>query len=617
MSSRSDEGLLVAEYALFDPADIVLRATDPVSVREAGYMTTARDAILRLARAGITQALAEEAAIALSPDVAASFARGAAVRALIGRLGPQELFDGEVYVAAKHTYDGAWLDLASLTPRLHISNPAALLQALHLAAVLSEVPGGTPVHLSTAAVTKDRRPGERTHVRVALEDAARMPEALRLLASNPEPVAIDATDDRRIGKQLLTRVRERLTPDATPRLRTHLALLESSLTTRTMPIGPLADPDLQAIERQLASGDPRGIDAQLDALERERGHSAGLRYLRARAALLRGDGSAKNVAQILSELAQEELGLHEAALVAARTWLGTSEDGQGRYLARQPADDHSAPERERLGAVDPTDATNGTAKTRPAPPMAVPAEFMHGEQPKFVSPPVAVYPPALDDAPAPKVLFTTPPLAPPRGSSPGPGDPSAPHFDETSAGSEASPNGGEELPRIKGMVLERYDPELIESLVLPMGASEAALSVNELPKTSLQARIAMTRLARDLARDYRLWYKKSLRCNVLAIDAMQQHLTQRFAGAPISDEGVAWELRRHGALFSEILARALGAGWVDIGPSEPGYWSMAIPTGTRIWPIGRVCRFVALGHSARDLVGYYLDLEARVRGRSS
>ena len=127
----------------------------------------------------------------------------------------------------------------------------------------------------------------------------------------------------------------------------------------------------------------------------------------------------------------------------------------------------------------------------------------------------------------------------------------------------------------------------------------------------------MTRLARDLARDYRLWYAKTLRCNVMAVEAMQQHLANRFAGAPIAEPVVAWELRRHGALLSEIIARALDGDWADIAPSEPGYWAMIVPPATRTWPIGRVYRFVALGNSERDLVSYYLDLEAaRARPRA-
>jgi hypothetical protein len=159
----------------------------------------------------------------------------------------------------------------------------------------------------------------------------------------------------------------------------------------------------------------------------------------------------------------------------------------------------------------------------------------------------------------------------------------------------------------------RYEPELVESLALPFGTTEASLGLDVLPTTPLEARIALTRLAREVARDYRLAYGKTLRCNVLAVDAMQQHLAHRFQGAQISDPGVAWELRRHGALLSEIVSRALGGAWVDVGPSEPGYWAMLVPPSTRTWPIGRVYRFVALGHRERDLVSYYLDLEGRAK----
>jgi hypothetical protein len=148
---------------------------------------------------------------------------------------------------------------------------------------------------------------------------------------------------------------------------------------------------------------------------------------------------------------------------------------------------------------------------------------------------------------------------------------------------------------------------------LPTGSTEADLGVDDPPTSAAQARIAMTRLARDLARDYRLWYGKALRCDVIAIDGMQQHLTQRYEGASITDEEVAWELRRHGALLSEILARKLGGAWVDVGPSEPGYWTMLLGTELRTHPIGRVYRFVSLGSRERDLVSYFIELEGRLR----
>ena len=159
-----------------------------------------------------------------------------------------------------------------------------------------------------------------------------------------------------------------------------------------------------------------------------------------------------------------------------------------------------------------------------------------------------------------------------------------------------------------------YTAELVESLPLPPGSSEADLGVNDRPTTPTTARIAMIRLARDLARDYRLWYGRTLRCDVIAIDGMQQHLIRRYGGNSISDNAVAWELRRHGALLSEVLLRKLGGGWVDVTPSEPGYWAMLLGADTRTHPIGRVYRFVSLGQSERDLVSYFVEIEKRVRG---
>jgi hypothetical protein len=621
VATRCEDGLLVAEYALFDPADIVLRATDPVTVREAGYMTTARDALLRLARAGVTPALAEEAALSLAPEVAVSLARGSSARAVVGRLNAHEIFDGAVFGARQQLYEGAWLDLATLSARLAIAamsrgtslapvtagtislaaSFSALIQALHLSTALAELAGTTPVHLSTGAATRERRPGERTHTRVTLDEAASLPEALRQLERLPMPIELEAGEERRQRRDLLARVRERLVPDATPRLRAHIATLEGALAPRTMQLGPMADPDLQAIERQLASGDARGVEEQLDELEGAQGRSPGIRYLRARAALLRGEEAPRSVANLLSELAREEAGFHQATLGAARTWLAAGEDAHARYYARQVTEDPAAPESERLVALEILDETAATAHSNAPPPVhraeLVPVPRMpRARAPLF---------PSLGDVPPPNGMPFTPTLPPAPTDGPGwyqPAQVIPPPADP-----------GASRGRTKSPAPARYEPELAESLALPMGSTENDLAINSMPKTAFQARIAMTRLARDLARDYRLWYGKSLRCNVLAIDAMQQHLMHRFSGAPIADEGVAWELRRHGALLSEILGRALSAEWVDIGPSEPGYWAMVVPPGSRTYPIARVYRFVSLGHKARDLVSYYLDLEARSR----
>jgi hypothetical protein len=92
--------------------------------------------------------------------------------------------------------------------------------------------------------------------------------------------------------------------------------------------------------------------------------------------------------------------------------------------------------------------------------------------------------------------------------------------------------------------------------------------------TPLEARIAFTRSARDV------------------------------------DARLRDELFRHGALLSEILARTLRASWVDVSPSEPGFWAMLVPPATRTFPIGRVHRFFTVGTEEKDLVAYCLDLES-------
>ena len=54
-------------------------------------------------------------------------------------------------------------------PSLGQTRTAANLQALHLAALLAERPEDETVALATSEVTAQRRPGERTYKRVALD----------------------------------------------------------------------------------------------------------------------------------------------------------------------------------------------------------------------------------------------------------------------------------------------------------------------------------------------------------------------------------------------------------------------------------------------------------------
>lgn len=156
--------------------------------------------------------------------------------------------------------------------------------------------------------------------------------------------------------------------------------------------------------------------------------------------------------------------------------------------------------------------------------------------------------------------------------------------------------------------------ELAEHLPLPPGVGADA-RLDALPQSVLEARVAFTLLARELGLDYRLRRGLELHSDVSAIEAMQSVLLESFPDHGIRTAEDAAELRRHGALLSEILARRLDAEWIDISPNELGYWAMIVPPDTRVWPFGRVARLVEMGHKERDLVSYFFELQGRARGR--
>jgi hypothetical protein len=120
-------------------------------------------------------------------------------------------------------------------------------------------------------------------------------------------------------------------------------------------------------------------------------------------------------------------------------------------------------------------------------------------------------------------------------------------------------------------------------------------------------------MARDLGRDYRLWYGTTLKTDLVAIDLMQRHLRRRFADGKMDERHareLEAELTRHGALLGEILARSLDAAWVDVSSDQPGHWAMVVPPDLRVWPIGRVYRFFRQGHRESDLVAFYFEVQA-------
>ena len=166
------------------------------------------------------------------------------------------------------------------------------------------------------------------------------------------------------------------------------------------------------------------------------------------------------------------------------------------------------------------------------------------------------------------------------------------------------------LPRLGGS-----SDELAEHLPLPPGLGGENPALDVLPTSVLEARVQFTLLARELGLDYRLKRGIDLRADVSGIEAMQSVLLESFPDHVVRTADESYELRRHGALLSEILARRLDAEWLDISPNELGYWVMIVPPDTRVWPFGRVARLIAMGHKERDLVSYFFELQSRARGR--
>ena len=110
-----------------------------------------------------------------------------------------------------------------------------------------------------------------------------------------------------------------------------------------------------------------------------------------------------------------------------------------------------------------------------------------------------------------------------------------------------------------------------------------------------------------------MFHSVELRADVAVIEAIHARLLEDYAYGQLHTAEQAHDVRRYGAYLSEILARSFGAFWVDIAPADLGYWAMVVPPDTRVWPFGRILRFIAMAHKERDLVAYYLELLARAQ----
>jgi hypothetical protein len=666
--SRCEDGLLVTEYALFDPSEVMVSATTGQGVREQGYFTTAGSARERLHTEGITAKLARDAFGALRPRHMRALARSSAVLQAIELLGPYEAFEGGTFRASSGTYQGAWLDLAALARACPLRNAASLFQAIHLAQVVEEVSDDVPVRLLTANATGSLRAGERTWTKVELESARRLPAVLRAMRV-PSRINEDLTDEVEVREELVRGLRARASGSkfAQPRIRL-LATVVGSTGKTPLPSDPGEGDKAADTERASPLVSPRELRL------REAGHAgdpaALFEELRGHTQLLRGEDHLRAVAQFLSAMAERSPSQPDLGVLASRAWLAAGEPGHARHFSAQVVENPVAPDAMRLLALEIIESTEAHLSSPPpysGPTIvptpilnAVPHEFspagaslppkapenpqvtlaLHRPAPSF--PPAGLesvrekpQAPALSNGPpvvvtSPVVIVQTPPrtVDPVREptvivSDPHPvtarpaAPPSRPPPTVRAERIESPPDMASAVVQLSRPPPSYTRAEIVESLSLPSGLTEDMLDTKTKPSSPGQARIAMTRLSRALGRDYRLWYGTALKVDAMAIETMQRHLRRRFDDASAADmrsaKKLEAELTRHGALLSEILARALGGAWVDLSGDLPGRWAMVIHPNVRVWPIGRVYRFFKHGHREADLVAFFLDLESGAR----
>lgn len=611
------DGPLLVEYALFDSGDIEFQSTEPGTKREAAYRTTAARARTRLADQGISATLAAEAAEAFRP-VSRSYARGPAVQCIVDRLGAAEFFEGQSFDPGTGLYRGAWVDLPALCSDLGLSDGPALLQAIHVAALLAERGDEDALVLSTAELMADRRAGERTYRRVVLENVQALVPALRALGpASPRPRTSSGPSRQQVVERLRTRA------ERAPASRGLLPSLEAALTVRELPErGPLADAELWAMELRLSEGETKGILEELEALEKRRGRLPGTAYLRARAELWLHPEEPLSLAERVSAMSTSMPAFHELQLLAAQAWAAAGYVRRAKAFARDLCDNVAAPEAVRLQARLVLDDLAGKSSGRPAP----------GEDPLdgAVSIPQAPRAPTGVGA-EPFERETSRPGGPSRPNrSNRPVAPIGPH---TSAAIALASRPTDRAPARPSSAPPPSSPtmevELLETLSLPAGLQGMPLPpLDEPPRIPPTARMVFTLLSRELGRELRERHGIELQTNIEGLELAQRYLRERLHDGRVRTREDERELMRNGAFLSELLARRLGAFWVDLEAAESARWAMLIPAAprsadareqvgppepTRVWPFARMLRFVAMGHKERDLVSYYLELDFRSR----
>jgi hypothetical protein len=612
---------LLAEYALFDSGDIEFQSTEPGTKREAAYRTTAARGRARLADQGISATLAAEAAEAFRP-VSRSYARGPAVQCIVDRLGAAEFFEGQSFDPGTGLYRGAWIDLPALCSDLGLSDAPALLQAIHVAALLAECGDEEALVLSTAELMADRRAGERTYRRVMFESVQALVPALRALGpASPRPRTSSGPSRQQVVERLRTRA------ERAPASRGLLPSLEAALTVRELPErGPLADAELWAMELRLSEGETKGILEEIEALEKRRGRLPGTAYLRARAELWLHPEEPLSLAERVSAMSTSMPAFHELQLLAAQAWAAAGYVRRAKAFARDLCDNAAAPDAVRLQARLVLDDLAGKTSGRPAP----------GEDPLDGAVNIPQAPRAPTGVGGESLERET--SRPGRQSRPNRSNRplAGPIGPQTSAAialaSRATDRAPARPPSAPPPSSPSVEVELLETLSLPAGLQGMPLpALDEPPRIPPTARMAFTLLSRELGRELRERHGVELETNVEGLELAQRYLREKLHDGRVRTREDERELMRNGAFLSELLARRLGAFWVDLDATDSARWAMLIPAAprsadgrearepvgppepTRVWPFARMLRFVAMGHKERDLVSYYLELDFRSR----
>ncbi len=667
---RADAGPLEAEFALFTPDCIELRTTDPGAVREAGYRTTAEEARARLADHGITPELASATASAMLSRLASAYARGPVVRRAVAELGAAEMFEGKAYLSGPRAYEGHWLDLAALTFELGDPKVAQALQAMHLAAMLAEVPDDADVFLATLSLTQNQRPGVRTFKRITFHDAEQWPEKIASFASDHTPASLREGGPTRV--EVLDWISAKI-ESGNAQARERMARIERAIAATPRPPpkrGPLSDPIAWSIEAQLDAGEASAALARIDMMERSSGSNPCVVYLRSRASLMLRREDPQAIAERISMLAANA-SFDELELLAAEAWAAAGNAGRalpyarvlaanphaadelrsrarklvervasarpargpsgkrttGGVVSEVPHDPHELHELEELPELevvqDEKEASGVIRRASPLPAvLAVGAFAPSPETPRVPTLPLrSAQSPSWknrsDDKRDQRQIATLPPPETNLRRSQPPNhldDPATPPPDPPRE-DDRTYQKGISRPAFRAVSTNSTPPRLA------LGKLELAETFEDPPpphtladervRAAYEARLQSTAMARELGMLYRTQHGVELRNDIASLEAIQAELIARYHESGVRTVSAMLDLRRHGAYLSEVIARTLRATWLDVSPTELGHWTMFVPPDTRVWPFARVLRFVTMGSKERDLVAYFLELHAR------